>query len=586
LNDGKVIVQDKLLPDVISLLENPAVIKVAHNAAFEHTCFTALGINTPIEQWECTMVMCAQLGLPRSLDLASKVLGTATKEKAGRELIRLFCQKGKNGKVSAAQEPKKWQQFIEYNKADVEAEREIYNKLQTFGMDEKKLFVIDNTINERGVRVDTTLAKAAIEISGYAYASAYERLMAATGLERPTDNAIKKKYGVSTLVKKEIQGLIAERPELTEILALRGQLAKTSIKKYEAMLACASSADARARGLTAFYGAGRTGRWAGRLVQLQNLPRISLEDKELETARMAALSGDPQLFNLLYGDEQLDRLSQLIRTALIPRPGHKFIVADFSAIEARVLAWISGEQWRLDVFNGDGRIYETSAERMFGLPAGSVTKSSPLRQKGKIAELALGYGGAVGALINMGALNMGIAEAELPKLVRMWRNANKAVVRFWHGLDTMLRETLTDSARTIQHPYVSVTKDKGPLQIQLPNGRRLTYQEAYWDGSETRYMGVNQTTNQWAQQDLYGAKATENVVQAVARDCLAEVLVFAEESGFCPVFHVHDEIICEVPEAMAQEAYERIMAKMATPPAWAPGMPIKGDGFICNYYSK
>jgi DNA polymerase len=572
-------------PMLLKALTSPEVIKVAHNAAFEFTCLSNY-LNLQITQWEDTQVMCAQLGLPRPLELASQVLGVTEKDKEGKRLIRLFSMPNRGKRIMPQDRPKDWQMFIDYNRIDVEAERDIYKKLSKFGMDEKQLFELDHKINKRGVRVDTRLAKNAIEISGYAYAAAYEKLMAVTGLERPTDNAIKAKYGVSTLVKKEIQGLVKERPELAEILALRGQLAKTSIKKYEAMLACASPADSRARGLTAFYGAGRTGRWAGRLVQLQNLPRIGLSDEELAFARDAALTGDTRLYSLLYGDAQLNNLSQLIRTALVPAPGHKFIVADFSAIEARVLAWISGEQWRLDVFNGDGRIYETSAERMFGLPSGSVTKSSPLRQKGKIAELALGYGGAVGALINMGALDMGLTEDELPKLVRMWRNANPAITRFWKGLDELLEACLYNRPANISHPFVRVRRDKGPLQIELPNGRRLTYQAARWEAGETRYMGMSQTTNKWELQDLYGAKATENVVQAIARDCLAEVIIYAEEKGYNPVFHVHDEIICEVPEADAVAAYEDVMARMAKLPSWAPGLPIKGDGFICDYYSK
>jgi DNA polymerase len=570
------------------ILFDKRITKVAHNATFEHTCFRTI-VDTPISEWECTQIMCAQLGLPRALEKAGEVLGTSLKDTGGKQLIKLFSKPQKNGRATAANMPEKWQEFIEYNRQDVEVEREIYKKLSSFGMQEKKLFVIDNTINNRGVRVDVRLAKNAVQLAEGAYATAYERLMAVTGLDVPSDSAIKKKYGLSTLAKKEIKGLVKERPELGEILDLRGILAKTSLKKYETMQTCVCP-DGRARGLTAFYGAGRTGRWAGRLIQLQNLPQINLDDEVIQTARTAVLRGDSRLFDILYDDDRIDILSKLIRTSLVPRDGHKFIVADFSAIEARVLAWVSNERWRLDVFNGDGRIYETSAERMFNLVSGSVTKGSPYRQKGKIAELALGYGGGVGALTTMGALDMGLDEAELPKLVRMWRNANPAVTSFWYTLDTMLKECLLNYPPVTKHPYVSVTKEHKVLQIKLPSGRRLTYQDARWSNegriAEARYVGMNQTTNKWELQDLYGAKATENVVQAIARDCLAEVLIYAEEKGYNPVFHVHDEIICEVPEVNAMAAYEDIMARMATPPVWAQGLPIKGDGFICDYYNK
>jgi DNA polymerase len=592
LDDEPVRVEDHLSEELKGYLVDDTITKVAHNAAFEMTCFRALGIEIDAAQWECTMIMCAQLGLPRSLDMAGEVLGTsAVKDKNGKQLIRLFCMKGKGARATAQNAPEKWAEFVEYNRRDVEVEREIHLQLSRFGMAEKDLFVIDDNINKRGVLVDVDLAQKAIYVSRLAYASAYERLMAVTGLDKPTDAALKAKYSVSTFAKKEIAQLAKDRPDLEQVLGLRSQLAKTSVKKFEAMLACASVTDHRARGLTAYYGAGRTGRWAGRLIQLQNLPRIGLNDEALETARNALLDGDRRLFDLLYGDSQLDRLSQLIRTALVPAAGHKFIVADFSAIEARVLAWVSGERWRLDVFNGDGRIYETSAERMFNLVPGSVTKTSPYRQKGKVAELALGYGGSVGALTAMGALDMGIEEHELPGLVNAWRSANPRVTAFWKALDTMLCNTLTNKMGHASHEHIYSTREHGPLQIVLPNKRRLTYQRARWGNNrfgqgETFYMGVNQTTNQWVEQDLYGAKATENVVQAIARDCLAEVLVYAERKGYNPVFHVHDELICEVPDALAQNAYDDIMDRMATPPTWAPGLPIKGDGFICNYYSK
>jgi DNA polymerase len=594
LDDEPVKAFDHIDPWLMDMLTDARVTKVAHNAAFEFTCFSKFVPNLNISQWECTSIMCGQQGLPGSLDAASTVLKLAERKDArGRALIRLFSMPNKGRRVTPQEEPKEWQEYIAYNKQDVEVERALHKKLGA--MTDKELYIVDHKINKRGVAINGELAKQAISVAEYANASAYERLKAATCLDYPTDAAIKKRYGLESLTKDAVKSVGKERPELSEILKLRGILSTTSVKKYEAMLGCQCQ-DGRARGLTQFYGAGRTGRWAGRLIQLQNLPRIKMEDRDLETARNALLSGDRRLFNLLYDDGQLDALAQLIRTALVPRPGCKFIVADFSAIEARVLAWLANEKWRLDVFNGDGRIYEASAERMFNLPAGSIDKSTPegaaLRQKGKVAELALGYGGGAGALTAMGALSMGIDEAELPKLVRMWRNANPGVVDFWKFLDKQLYNALVGGhAMNYMHfSGVHARKRDGVLRLALPNGRELTYRNAFWDDTgnipEARYYGQSQTTNQWCLQDLYGAKATENVVQAIARDCLAEVLIYAEHEGFNPVFHVHDEIICEVPEGIADNAYEALLARMAMSPQWAPGLPLKGDGFVCGYYSK
>jgi DNA polymerase len=588
LNDDPVIVEAMPSLKFAGYLRDPAITKVAHNANFETVCLRIP--NDELEHWQDTMLMAAELGYPRSLEQAAVVLKLAEgKLDTGKALINIFSKPSKR-----EPKPGEWEQFIEYNKRDVEVEREIYKLLAPLTAqreDERRLWYIDQKINERGVMVDKDLAEKAIEFAEKAQASAYERLMDITGLDRPTDAAIRKKFDIHSLSSKELPEVRRNRPELAAILDIRGELSKTSVKKFNAMVNTAGRQD-RARGLSAFMGAGRTGRWAGRLVQLQNLPRPKLDNKQIDLARKAVKDGDFETFRLLYGGEEMATLSSLVRSAFIPRDGCRFIIADFSAIEARVLAWLANERWRLDVFRSDGKIYERSAERMFNLEPGSVGKSSPYRQKGKIAELALGYGGAVGALINMGALDMGLQEKELPALVKLWRNANQGVTKFWAELDKTLYAVLTDGAyySPLLHSN-NIAVRRNPLQpsmmqVQLPNGRLLSYVDAVHDGREVQYQGLNQTTNQWETQQLYGAKLTENIVQATARDFLAEVLVDAEAAGFSPVFHVHDEIVCEVPANMANDALQSVLDMMATPPSWAQGCPIKGDGEACDYYRK
>jgi DNA polymerase len=575
---------------LIPQLLDPTITKVAHNASFEMTCLSKYIPILP-EQWECTAIMCRQAGLPASLEQAAEVAGlTDQKDKRGKALIRLFSMPNKQGVRTLPEDrPADWEDYKSYNKQDVEVERELYAKLKRFGMNEKELFVLDYNMNKRGVQIDTDLAAKAVRFADVFSAEARAELVRLTGMDRPTDPAIRNKYNIPSLGKRELAEVRRNFPELAEVLDVRSRLSLTSLKKYEAMLACVGT-DGRARGLTQYYGAGRTGRWSGRLIQLQNLPRPELKDAQIETARSLLRFGDDRLFSLLYGDDSLNCLSNLVRSAIVPAPGHSFVVADFSAIEARVLAWISGEQWRLDVFNGDGRIYETSAERMFNLPAGSVGKDNPMRQRGKVAELALGYGGGAGALVAMGALNYGVPENELPELVKLWRAASPKVTAFWKTMDTLMRICVEDRALNYRHPHVYVTKEKGPMQIVLPNGRRLTYQGAHWEqtrmGGEIFFEGINQVTNQWGRQDLYGAKATENVVQAIARDCLAEVITWAEQEGLRPVFHVHDELVCEVPTERQDGALSRLLDRMKVSPEWAPGLPLKGDGFVCEYYRK
>jgi DNA polymerase len=577
------------VPELKFMIESEDYVKIAHNANFEMTCLSK-HFNINPKQWVCTMVMASQLGYPSSLDKCSEVMQLGEqKDKEGKALINFFSRPGKKGRNFPKDSPEKWEAFKRYCIQDVATERAIHKALAPLSDIETDLYVLDYGINKRGVQLDLDLAKKAILLSGEAHANALDRLKIETGLDNPTDNQLRAKYGIESLTSKGIPALRRERPELSNMLDLRAIVRKSSIAKYLTMLDCACN-DGRARGLTMFMGAGRTGRWSGRLIQTQNMPRITVSDKELATAREVVKSGDNEVFDLLYGDERLTFISQLIRTAIIPKPGHAFVVADFSAIEARVLAWLSNEQWRLDVFNGDGRIYETSAERMFNLEPGSVRKGSPLRQKGKIAELALGYGGGPGALVAMGALDNGLTEDELPGLVQLWRQASPNITYFWAEVDATLKAAIGSgiyvSPLLLKHG-ITINKRKNLLQITLPSGRKLSYVNPHFGPrNNVYYYGVDQLTKQWTPQKLYGAKATENIVQAVARDCLAGVLERAEAFGLPPVFHVHDEVICEVPEEDAEKGLQKLLSCMARPWPWSQGLPLIGDGFVCKYYEK
>lgn len=366
------------------------------------------------------------------------------------------------------------------------------------------------------------------------------------------------------------------------MLDIRAGLAKTSTEKYNAMLRTACP-DGRIRGLTQFYGAARTGRWAGRLVQMQNLPQNKMPDRDLDTARQLVAAGDLETLELLF-DDISGTLSQLIRTAFIPRPGYRFIVSDFSAIEARVIAWLASEEWRMEVFNTHGKIYEASAEQMFHLPKGSVKKGDPMRQKGKIAELALGYGGSVGALKSMGALEMGLEESELKPLVNSWRAANPAITKLWWDTDAAARRTIQTKAPT-KLPFGMGFYKQGPLlKLRLPNGRELSYVKPRIDDDSITYEGTIQSSGGWGRIESYGPKLVENIVQATARDCLAVAIDRLERAGFPVVFHVHDEVICEVPIGVSSAA--EISAIMAEPISWAEGLPLKADAYECEYYRK
>lgn len=584
-------------------LYDPQILKTAFNASFERTCLSAfMGSVTPPEQWSCTAVLARELGLPSSLDAVGTVLGLPDdkqKLKTGKALIRYFSIPCKPTKTNGQRirnlpqhDPERWALYVDYNRQDVEAERAIRKKLTRFPIidTEQPLWVLDQHINDRGVGVDINFARQAIEIDSVVKERLLEQAKSLTGLENPKSTAQLKDWIAETSgvevesLRKDKIGAVrddADNDEVNEMLDIRAGLSKTSTEKYNAMLRTACS-DNRIRGLTQFYGAGRTGRWAGRLVQMQNLPQNKMPDVQLDYARQIVAAGDLEGLELLY--DTSDTLSQLIRTAFIPKPGHRFIVADFSAIEARVIAWLAGEQWRMDVFNTHGKIYEASAEQMFHLPPGSVKKGDPMRQKGKIAELALGYGGSVGALKSMGALGYGLTEPELKPLVNSWRAANKAITKFWWDTDNAAKETILTQAPAAL-PFGMRFRKQGPLlRLRLPNGRELSYVKPAIIDEQITYEGTMQTSGAWGRIESYGPKLVENIVQAVARDCLAVAITRLEENGFPVVFHVHDEAICEVPIGVSSA--KEIGDLMSEPIAWAKGLPLKADAYECDYYRK
>lgn len=609
-DDGTVTVIDLLtggqIPGhVLRALTDPDVLKTAYNANFERTCLAKwLGVELPADQWQDTMILAAELGLPRSLGDVGVVLGLPEdkqKMKEGKALIQYFAKPCKPTKVNGGRTrnlpehaPEKWSTYIEYNRQDVVTEREIRKTLLKFRHDpeEHGLWVIDQNINDRGVGLDTELARNAADMDEKIKAGLKAETAELTGLANPNSVVqvkawIKEKTGieVGSLEKKaiaEVQDKIKGHEEVERYLALRRELGKTSTAKYRAMLACECE-DHRIRGLTQFYGANRTGRWAGRYVQMQNLPQNKLPDQDLDIARRLVKAGDLEAFELLY--EPANTLSQLIRTAFIPRPGYKFIVSDFSAIEARVLAWLADEDWRLEVFNTHGKIYEASAEQMFHLPPGSVKKGDPMRQKGKIAELALGYGGSVGALRSMGALEMGLEEKELKPLATSWRAANRHITDFWWSTDTAVKKLLT--TKTPQKlPHGMALRKEGPLmRLRLPGGRELSYVRPKLDYEDNiTYEGIIQERGGWGKIETYGPKIVENIVQATARDCLAVSMRRLESKGIPIVFHVHDEVICEVPEdSWTSQELAEIMGQ---PIEWADGLPLKADAYECHYYRK
>lgn len=596
----------KMPEGLIGALSDKDVIKIAFNANFERNAiYNYYGSPMPPEQWECTMIKALTIGLPGSLDMVGKALHfdeDKQKMKEGKALIQYFCKPCKPTKANGGRTrnlpehaPEKWEMFKEYCKQDVEVERNIRKLLSKYKTTEKEklLWNLDQQINDRGVGVDMDFIEKAIacdiQFSERIEAEAKEL----TGLENPNSPAQIKKWvserighEVTSLTKDTIPTLIAETDDenVKKILELRLLMGKTSVKKYETMQ-IARCDDGRVRGLLQFYGANRTGRWAGRLVQVQNLPQNHISD--LDDARNFVREGNFDAVEILY-DSVSDILSQLIRTAFIPAEGNRFIVADFSAIEARVIAWLAKEKWRIDVFNTHGKIYEASASQMFHVPIESVTKGSDLRGKGKIAELALGYGGSVGAIMSMDKSGS-IPEEELPGLVKTWRAANPNITKFWWDCDKAAKKAINDRTTVTIQFGIKFIYDPGVLFIELPSGRRLSYirpkiEPGTHGNDVVTYEGMEQTTKQWTRLSTYGPKLVENIVQAVARDCLAEAMFNVTKAGYDIVMHVHDEIIMDVPEEFG--SVEEVNSIFGQDILWAPGLPLKADGYECNYYQK
>lgn len=594
---------------ILDALTDPDILKTAHNANFERTCikkfFDYILTDLPVQQWQCTMAHASMLGLPLSLEQCAKVLKLeAQKDKAGKALIKYFSLPCKPTKKNEGRtrnlpchDPEKWQQFKDYCIQDVNVEREVRNKVSFYSVPpiEKIMWHIDQQINDRGIMIDAGLVKNAIDIDNNHRWKLAEEAIQLTGLENPNSVSQLKEWiegetdeQINSLNKETVPALLekVDSKKVKRVLNIRQELSKSSVKKYTSMMA-AKCSDDRIRGLHQYYGANRTGRWAGRIVQPHNLPQNHLPD--LDLARNLVKGDQYEMLDFLYGNVP-DTLSQLIRTAFIAPHGHKFIVCDFSAIEARIIAWLAGEKWRLDVFATHGKIYEASAAHMFKVPIDAVTKGSPLRQKAKIAELALGYGGAVNALLQMGALKMGLKEDELPRLVSQWRNANQKICNYWGSVeDAAMRAVETGIMQTL-HPGIRMYMHKGILFIKLPSGRCLSYLRARIAESRhgiecITYDGMNQTTKQWGPQETYGGKLVENLCQAIARDCLADAMVRLHMKGFQIVLHVHDEIVIEdINDGLVSVAeVENIMAQEIP---WAKGLPLKAEGFEGTYYKK
>ena len=593
---------EKLPSDVIDALTNEMVTKWAFNANFERVCLSRfLGLPTGKyinpASWKCSMVWAATMGLPLSLEGVGSVL-KLDKQKLteGKDLIKYFCQpcaptksNGQRTRNYSYHAPDKWLAFKKYNVRDVESEVSIQEKLAKFPVPDSiwDEYRLDQEINDRGVALDMTLVKEAISMDDRSRSELSTAMKHLTELDNPNSVQQMKQWladngmETETLGKKVVVELLkTASPELADVLSLRQQLAKSSVRKYQAM-ENAVCADGRARGMFQFFGANRTGRWAGRLIQMQNLPQNHLED--LAEARALVRSGDFDALEMLYEDVP-DTLSQLIRTAFVPRTGAKFIVSDFSAIEARVIAWLAGEQWRQDVFAKGDDIYCASASQMFKVPVEKHGINGHLRQKGKIAELALGYGGSVGALKAMGALDMGLDEDELPQLVDAWRQSNPHIVKFWWDVDKAAMEAVRYKRTNSTHG-ITFSCQSGMLFITLPSGRRLAYVkprigENKFGGQCITYEGVG-VTKKWDRLDSYGPKFVENIVQATARDILCSAMQTLRHCSI--VMHVHDEIVIEADRQMSLKA---VCEQMGRTPSWAKGLLLRADGYETDFYKK
>lgn len=606
VNDSPVRVIDlacgEQIPDrIITALRDDKVLKTAYNANFERVCIGRyLGVYLRPEEWDCTMIKAVRLGLPFSLAQCAEVLGLENKKMAeGASLIRYFscpCKptKANGGRTRNLPEHDmlKWVTFKRYNKRDVEVEQEIRRKLNgrnPLTETERKAWFLDQTINDRGVMIDVNLARNASIIDNQYKQGLVEELKNLIGLSNPNSVMQLKQWlydetglRLSSLDKESVTQLLSSvsSEKAKRVLYIRQELGKTSTKKYKSMLECVC-ADNRVRGLLQFYGASRTGRFAGRLVQLQNLPQNHIPD--IDNARSLVKDGDIDGLMLEYGNVP-KVLSELIRTALIAEDGKTFIVCDFSAIEARVIAWIAGEDWVLDVFRNNGDVYCATASQMFGVPVEKHGANAELRAKGKIAVLALGFGGGVNALEKMGGAKLGLSQEEMNDIVTKWRDANKRIVRLWRHVELAAKYVLTQGTESTIERGLRFFWDSVGLCIELPSKRRLYYPKMRInDNGRFVYEGLNQTTKRWESIETYGGKMTENIVQAIARDCLIDTMLRLESKGFKIVFHIHDETVIE---ATLDQSLNDIKNVFCEPISWAPGLPLKGEGYVTPYYLK
>lgn len=611
------IAQGEHLPGwVLDALCDPQCLKHAYNAAFEWGCLSKfMGRQLPPEQWRCTMFHGLYAGYPAGLDAAGRALGLPEDKRklsTGKALIRYFCvpctptkSNGGRRRNLPNHDPARWELFKEYNAQDVTTEMEIERRLSLITVPDwlQRQWETDLLINARGVAVDMEMVNGALEIGATVRERLTQEAVRISGLSNPNSVQqlsawLEQETGeeVTDLRKDTVAKMIAQAPDIPEVqrmLEIRQELGKTSTKKYDA-IEQAVCPDGRVRGLLQFYGANRTGRWAGRLVQVQNLPRTYTQP--LELARNLVKQRKLDNLRLIYGSVP-DTLSQLIRTAFVASDGNVLIDADFSAIEARVISWLAGEQWRLEVFKTHGKIYEASASQMFGVPIERIKKGNPeyaLRQKGKVAELALGYQGGAGALINMGALDMGIPEDDLPDIVQRWRDTNKRICDLWYKMNSSAVEAIsTGSSVGVGRLLVSCEYDAVHevkyLTVLLPSGRKLYYNspqigENKWGGPSISYMGMDQTTKKWKRIETYGGKLVENCVQAVARDCLAQAIENLEKEGLPVVFHIHDEVVIDCRADTA--TLDDVVNIMSRPIPWAPGLPLNADGWVGGFFKK
>lgn len=597
--------QGETLPEnVVEALRDPGVVKTAFNAAFERVCISHY-FGWPLmdpAQWRCTMVRAARMGLPLSLGQCGEVLRLADgKMKEGAALIRYFSVPNRGKRHLPADAPDRWEVFKKYCIRDVEVEQAILAKVRRLEIPafDEELYTVDQRINDRGVMIDAQMVANAARFDDDYKAELLKEAQQISGMENPNSTAQIKQYiyqatglPIQSLNKKDLDDIEKQLkywPKPRRVLEIRREMGKTSNKKYPAMLQCVCQ-DGRIHGLLQFCGAARTGRWAGRLVQIQNLPQNHLQD--LDYARQLVKAGDLADFELNYSNPT-QVLSELIRTAFIAKPGCTFHVCDFSAIEARVIAWIAGENWVLDVFRKGGDIYCATASQMFGVPVEKHGANAELRQKGKIAVLALGYGGGIGALENMGGSKMGLTEREEKEIIQKWRDANPRIVKFWATVEAATMKALKTGESTTIHRGIEVAKRWGMLTITLPSGRIVCYPRARigteygdsWRGDHEiiEYEGLNQTTKKWEAIRTYGGKLTENIVQSVARDILGIVILRAEAAGLKIVFHIHDEIVVE---AEPGQTLEDVTAIFSQPIDWCKDLPLKGAGYTTPYYLK